>query len=84
MRLAAEISADVASFFADGPERQQAWQNVRLFESRIRRNVRLAEAPSFEQSIFKYAPQSAGAEDYRGLADEVLALYAVNAKTQAA
>jgi chromosome partitioning protein len=83
-RLAAEISADVASFFADGPERQQAWQNVRLFESRIRRNVRLAEAPSFEQSIFKYAPQSAGAEDYRGLADEVLALYAVSAKTQAA
>ena len=83
-RLAAEISADVASFFADGPERQQAWQNVRLFESRIRRNVRLAEAPSFEQSIFKYAPQSAGAEDYRGLADEVLALYAVTATTQAA
>ncbi len=83
-RLAAEISADVAKFFGDGPERQQAWQNVRLFESRIRRNIRLAEAPSFEQSIFKYAPQSAGAEDYRGLADEVLALYGVGAKPQAA
>ena len=34
-----------------------------------------AEAPSFEQSIFKYAPTSAGAEDYRALADEVLAMY---------
>jgi chromosome partitioning protein len=74
-RLAAEISADVAAFFAEGPERQQAWQQARLFQSRIRRNIRLAEAPSFEQSIFKYAPQSAGAEDYRALADEVLAMY---------
>jgi chromosome partitioning protein len=49
---------------------------VHLFESRIRRNIRLAEAPSFEQSIFQYAPQSAGAEDYQALADEVISLYA--------
>ena len=83
-RLAAEISADVATFFGDGPDRQHSWQNVQLFESRIRRNIRLAEAPSFEQSIFKYAPQSAGADDYRGLAREVLALYAVDAKPLAA
>jgi len=83
-RLAAEVSADVASFFIDGPQRQQAWQQARLFETRIRRNIRLAEAPSFEQSIFRYAPQSAGADDYRELAGEVLALYAGRAKPQAA
>jgi chromosome partitioning protein len=75
-RLAAEVSADVEAFFGDAASRQQAWQNVHLFESRIRRNIRLAEAPSFEQSIFRYASQSAGADDYRALADEVLALYA--------
>jgi chromosome partitioning protein len=74
-RLAAEISADVATFFQDSPANQPAWRNVHLFEAKIRRNIRLAEAPSFEQSIFEYAPQSAGAEDYRALADEVLALY---------
>jgi chromosome partitioning protein len=73
-RLANEVCADVSTFFAS--DRQPAWQQVRLFEARIRRNIRLAEAPSFEQSIFAYAPQSAGAEDYRSLADEVLALYA--------
>jgi chromosome partitioning protein len=83
-RLAAEVSADVAAFFAEGPERQLAWQNARLFESRIRRNIRLAEAPSFEQSIFKYAPQSAGADDYRSLADEVLAMYAGQADSRSA
>jgi chromosome partitioning protein len=43
----------------------------------------LAEAPSFEQAIFEYAPQSAGAEDYRALAAEVLAMYADKAKTPA-
>lgn len=77
-RLAAEISADVAAYFAEGADRQP-WLSGRLFASRIRRNIRLAEAPSFEQSIFKYAPQSAGAEDYRALADEVLALYGLQA-----
>jgi chromosome partitioning protein len=74
-RLAAEVSADVASYFGDAAGRREAWQDVHLFETRIRRNIRLAEAPSFEQSIFRYAPQSAGAEDYRALAAEVLALY---------
>jgi chromosome partitioning protein len=75
-KLAAEVSADVAAFLAESATSQPTWQNARLFETRIRRNIRLAEAPSFEQSIFKYAPQSAGAEDYRALADEVLAMYA--------
>jgi chromosome partitioning protein len=78
-RLAAEVSADVEAFFGDAAGRQQAWRDVHLFEARIRRNIRLAEAPSFEQSIFRYAPQSAGADDYQALANEVLALYARHA-----
>jgi chromosome partitioning protein len=73
-RLAAEVSADVETFLAAAPDRQIAWQHTRLFQTRIRRNIRLAEAPSFEQSVLKYAPQSAGAEDYRLLAAEVRAM----------
>jgi len=42
-----------------------------VFEAKIRRNIRLAEAPSFGQSIFDYAPESNGAEDYAALATEV-------------
>jgi chromosome partitioning protein len=38
----------------------------RLYEP-IRRSTRLAEAPSHRQTIFEYAPDSAGAEDYRRL-----------------
>ncbi|MEM8947115.1 MAG: AAA family ATPase [Planctomycetota bacterium] len=74
-RLAAEVSSDVESFFAEQGVGASPWQNVHLFQSRIRRNIRLAEAPSFEQSIFQYAGQSAGADDYRALADEVVSLY---------
>jgi chromosome partitioning protein len=39
----------------------------------VRENVRLAEAPSFGQPVTLYDPRSAGAEDYRALAAEVLA-----------
>ncbi|QDT01444.1 ParA family protein [Adhaeretor mobilis] len=75
-RLAAEVSDDVAAFFQEAATGNTAWSDVRLFETPIRRNIRLAEAPSHEQSIFQYAPQSAGAEDYAQLAKEVIALYA--------
>ena len=69
-RLAAEVSWRRGGVFLRSPQAQNsAWQGVHLFQSRIRRNIRLAEAPSFEQSIFRYAPQSAGAEDYRALAE---------------
>ena len=44
----------------------------RLFRTVIRRNVALAEATSFGQSIFEYAPASHGAEDYRALCEEIL------------
>ena len=39
----------------------------------IRENVRLAECPSMAEPITAYAPGSAGAEDYRALADEIIA-----------
>jgi len=38
----------------------------------IRENVRLAEAPSFEQPITAYSPDSSGAVDYRAAAGELL------------
>jgi len=42
-----------------------------VFETKIRRNVKLKEAPVFGRTIFHHAPQSTGAEDYLGLAHEV-------------
>ncbi|HRX79848.1 MAG TPA: AAA family ATPase [Pirellulaceae bacterium] len=73
-RLAAEVSADVHDFFNRQSATDKSWEHAQTFKTRIRRNIRLAEAPSFGQSIFEYAPQSHGAEDYRDLAREVLAI----------
>ena len=59
-RLANEVARDVEGFFAAGGDRHPAWAGARVFRTRIRRNIRLAEAPSFGQSIFDYAPDSHG------------------------
>ncbi len=70
-RLASEVGRDVQSFFASSGAKHPAWGSAKVFETRVRRNIRLAEAPSFGQSIFDYAPESHGAADYAALAAEV-------------
>jgi chromosome partitioning protein len=72
-RLAGEVTADVERFFQAAHSHETPWSGARVFETRVRRNVRLAEAPSFGQSIFQYAPSSHGAADYQQLAEEILA-----------
>jgi chromosome partitioning protein len=57
---------------------QQVEQDARenlgdlVFATRIPRNVRLSEAPSFAMPVMQYDPRSAGAEAYRNLAIELL------------
>ena len=71
-RLAADITDDLMRFLEQSDPRAP-WKNARIFESRIRRNIKLAEAPSFGQSIFDYAAKSPGALDYAALIAEVIA-----------
>jgi len=71
-RLAGEVVADLEAFFADARETDTPWSNTRIFRSAIRRNIKLAESPSYGQTIFDYAPGSHGAEDYGALAGEFL------------
>lgn len=73
-RLAAEVTSDIEEFFTRQKTESTVWAQARTFTTRIRRNIRLAEAPSFGHSIFHYAPDSNGAKDYRRLAREVLGL----------
>ncbi|MSR28629.1 MAG: ParA family protein [Phycisphaerales bacterium] len=49
------------------------WQDASVLRPPVRRNIKLAEAPSFGQTIFDYAPLCAGAADYRALANELRA-----------
>jgi len=38
----------------------------------VRNNISLAEAPGYRQTIFQYAPESAGAQDYERVARRIL------------
>ena len=72
-RLAADVAQDLTDFLeASDPE--TPWSKARIFDSRIRRNIKLAEAPSFGKSIFDYAPKCPGSQDYMSLVSEVLAM----------
>lgn len=73
-RLAAEVTSDVEEFLAASRQPSTPWAKARTFQTRIRRNIRLAEAPSFGKSIFHYAPNSNGAADYEQLARELAGL----------
>jgi chromosome partitioning protein len=71
-RLASEVAQDIDKFFLQAKSKPTVWSNAQMFQTKIRRNIRLAEAPSFGQPIFEYDPHSNGAEDYRNLAGEIL------------
>lgn len=76
-RLAAEVTRDVDEFLELQSQQKGVWAGAQFFNTRIRRNIRLAEAPSFGQSIFDYSPNSNGAEDYQQLAREFLGIQVV-------
>jgi chromosome partitioning protein len=72
-KLSSEVVNDLNGFIENAKGKPLPWANAKIFESKIRRNIKLAESPSFGQTILKYEPQSHGAADYRALAKEVFA-----------
>jgi chromosome partitioning protein len=71
-KLAVEVINDLQVYLDKSRNTNVPWAKARIFNTRIRRNIKLAECPSFGQSIFRYAPSCNGAEDYAALAREVL------------
>ena len=63
-----EVVADLTEFFGAARGRDVPWRDAVVLRPPIRRNIKLAECPSFGQTIFDYAPMAAGAQDYRALA----------------
>jgi len=62
INLANQVKEEIGKYYGD-----------KLYKTVIPRNVRLAEAPSFGQSIFVYDPSSRGALAYKELTLEFLA-----------
>jgi chromosome partitioning protein len=59
-RMAGDVFDELVASFGD-----------QVFATKIRRNVKLKEAPALGKTIFHHAPTSTGAQDYLALADEV-------------
>jgi chromosome partitioning protein len=60
LKLAREVLAEIRKFFPG-----------QVLACPVRSNVKLAEAPSFGKTIFEYAPDSNGAQDYLAAAREI-------------
>lgn len=67
-----EVVADLDAFFDGARDTDLPWRSARVFRPPIRRNIKLAEAPSFGQTILEYAPTAPGAADYRLLAQALI------------
>jgi chromosome partitioning protein len=73
-KLSNEVVAELSGFIEAAKGQPLPWAEAKLFKTKIRRNIKLAESPSFGQNILKYDPTSNGATDYRNLAKEVVAM----------
>lgn len=74
-RLAGEVVADLRNYFEQSRDTALPWSKARIFQAVIRRNVKLAECPSYGKTIFDYEPKSNGASDYQALAAEFLSTF---------
>jgi len=70
-RLSHQVVEDIRAHFPD-----------KLFQTIIRRNVRLSESPSYGKPICLYDASSTGAQDYRDLAKELISRGEFNAATE--
>jgi chromosome partitioning protein len=70
-----EVVQDMVSFFeqAAASAADLPWKGAKVFQPPVRRNIKLAECPSFGQTIFQYAPFCPGALDYKALAATFIA-----------
>jgi chromosome partitioning protein len=67
--LPSEVKADIEQFLSSARGTNCAWAKARVLPVYIRRNIKLAEAPSYGKTIFEYEPGCHGAEDYRKVAE---------------
>ena len=67
-----EVVGELDDFFEEHRGSPLPWADARVLRPAIRKNIKLAEAPSFGQTIFDYAPWCPGAIDYRKLAERIV------------
>jgi chromosome partitioning protein len=69
--LPSEVRADIEHFLESARGTDCAWAKAQILPTFIRRNIKLAEAPSYGQTIFEYERNCHGAEDYTKVAESI-------------
>jgi len=72
--LSNEVRADIDRFLQSARGTNNAWSGAEILPTFIRRNIKLAEAPSYGQTVFEYDPTCNGAEDYGKVAKFLLGI----------
>lgn len=72
--LAKEVMADLDAFFEAARDQNLPWSDCRVLRPPVRRNIKLAEAPSFGKTILEYEPNCPGADDYRKVTQHLMEL----------
>jgi len=66
-----EVKEDIEQFLDNTRDANLAWAQAHILPVHIRRNIKLAEAPSYGKTIFEYEKNCHGAEDYKKVAQYI-------------
>ena len=67
--LSAEVRQDIEKFLNGSRNQNSPWAGAQIIPVHVRRNIKLAEAPSYGKTIFEYEPTCHGASDYLAVAE---------------
>lgn len=70
--LSSDVKADIQQFLDAARGSDCPWSDASIVPVHIRRNIKLAEAPSYGKTIFEYEPECNGAKDYECVADFII------------
>jgi chromosome partitioning protein len=69
--LSGEVKADIEQFLQNARSSNCAWSQAQIIPVSVRRNIKLAEAPSYGKTIFEYEQDCNGAQDYQQVAQYI-------------
>ena len=69
--LSSEVKADIEKFLESAKGTDCPWSQAEIIPTHVRRNIKLAEAPSYGKTIFEYEPKCHGSSDYEKIAQHI-------------
>ena len=67
--LSVEVRQDIEKFLNSSRNQNSPWADAQIIPVHVRRNIKLAEAPSYGKTIFEYESSCHGATDYLAVAE---------------